>query len=200
MKRTLLVAGLSMAVLLVASVAIIILAPSNPPPTPATPDPSLSPPPRVAVAPEPPRGPVAAEPFKGGRLYLPPTDRAEASTPAANRVTQKAIRKALRAPSVQSQLARCTGVEGFGAASAPGRVPRAAPASLLLELEARGGELRVVDAKVRQWGGASQAMVSCARTVLQSQVIPAPKNRPSAGERMQMHFLLNLRGYAVASG
>lgn len=205
MKRTFLVAALSIAVLLGASVAII-LALSSPPPTPATPDPSSPPP--VAVAPAPPRPPVAAAPFKGGKLYLSATDldlrptgerRGETSTPMADRVTRKAVRKALLAASVQSRLARCTKVGGFGGTSAIGRVPRAAPASLLLELEARGGELRVVDANVREWGGASEAMVSCARTVLRSQVIPAPKTRLSAGERMQMHFRLNPRGDAVAS-
>ncbi|HEU4382874.1 MAG TPA: hypothetical protein VFR85_05145 [Anaeromyxobacteraceae bacterium] len=114
-------------------------------------------------------------------------------------MTQKAVRKALHAAPVQSRLARCTRVGGFGGTSAAGAVPRAAPASLLLEVEARGEELRIVDAKVRDWGGASETMVSCARTVLQSQVIPAPRARPSAGERMQMHFRLNQRGDAVAS-
>ena len=117
----------------------------------------------------------------------------------ADRVTQKAVRKALRSASVQSRLAGCTKVEGFGGTSASGPVPRAASASLVLELEARGGELRVVDAKVREWGGASESMVSCARTVLRGQVIPAPKTRLSAGERMQMHFRLNPRDDVVAS-
>ena len=61
----------------------------------------------------------------------------------ADRVTQKAVRKALRAASVQSRLARCTKVEGwFGGISATGPGPRTAPASLMLDLEARGGEIR----------------------------------------------------------
>ena len=201
MKRTFLVAGLSIAVLMGASVAII-LATSSPPPTPAMPDPSSPPSPPIAVAPEPPRGPVAAAPFKGGKLYLPATDgerRGETSTPLADRVTRKAVRKALHAAPVQSRLADCTKAGGFGGTSAVARVPGAAPASLLLELEARGRELRVVDANVREWGGASEAMVSCARDVLRSQVIPAPKTRPSAGQRMQMDFRLNPRSGAVAS-
>ncbi len=207
MKRTFLVAGLSMAVLFGASVAII-LALSSRPPTPATPDPSSRPSPPIAVAPAPPRPPVAAAPFKGGKLYLSATGldlrpngerRGETSTPMADRVTRKAVRKALLAASVRSRLARCTTAGGFGGTSAVGRGPREAPASLLLELEARGGEVRVVDASVREWGGASEAMVSCARTVLFSQVISAPKTRPSAGRRMQMHFRLNPRGDALAA-
>jgi len=200
MKRTLLVAGLFVAALLGASVAII-LALTRPGPTPATPDPSSPPSPPVAVAPAP-GGPPVATPFKGGKI-LPATGldlrprggrRGEPSMPVADRVTRKAVRKALLAASVRSRLARCTAAGGFGGTSAVGRGPRAAPASLLLELEARGGEVRVVDASVRAWGGASEAMVSCARTVLLSQVISAPKARPSGGRRMQMHFRLNPRG------
>jgi len=222
MKRSFLVAGLSIAVLFGASVVAIILVLTSPPPTPATPDPSSPPPPPVAVASSPPSPPVAVAPappgppvavapappgqpvaarFKGGKLYPMATDRrGETSVPMADRATEKAVRKALRAVSVQSRLARCTRVEGFGGTSGIGGVPRTAPASLLLQLEARGGELRVVDANVREWGEASEAMVSCARTVLRSQVIPAPKTRRSAGERLQMHFRLSPRGDAVASG
>ena len=208
MKRTFVVSALTIAVLCGASVAII-LALISPAPTPAA-DPASPPSPTVAVGPAPPGpppGPSAAASFRGGKLYpsaadLRPTrgGRGETATPMADRVTQKAVRKALRAASVQSRLAGCTKVEGFGGTSASGPVPRAAPASLVLELEARGGELRVVDAKVREWGGASEAMVSCARTVLRGQVIPAPpKGRVWAGERMQMHFRLNPRGDAIAS-
>ena len=204
MKRRFLLAGLSIAVLLGASIALILAA-SRPPPAPAIPDPLSPPSPPVAVAPAPPGPPVAA-PFRGGRLYPKAADlrpdgepRGETSTPMANRATQKAVRRALLAASVQSRLSRCTKVGGFGGTSEVSRVPPPAPASLLLEIEARGGELRVVDAKVREWGGASPAMLSCARDVLRSQVIPAPKARVSGGERMQMHFRLNPRGDAVAS-
>ena len=212
MKRTLLVAALSIAVLCGASVAMILALsryfmvqedshesgpPSSPPPTPAAPDPPSRPPPPIAVAPAPP-GPPVAGPFKGGKIYAAATNLDLLSN-GGHRVTQKAVRRALRAASVQSRLARCTQVEGFGRASATGAVPRTAPASLVLELEARDGELRVVDANVLEWGGASEATVSCARTVLLGQVIPAPKARLSAGERMQMHFRLNPRGVVVVS-
>ena len=209
MKRTFVVSALTIAVLCGASVAII-LALISPAPTPAAPDPASPPSPTVAVAPAPPGpppGPSAAASFRGGKLYPSATDLqpngepgGDKSTRMADRVSQKAVRKALRAASVQSRLAGCTKVEGFGGTSASGPVPRAAPASLVLELEARGGELRVVDAKVREWGGASEAMVSCARTVLRGQVIPAPpKGRVWAGERMQMHFRLNPQDDVVAS-
>jgi hypothetical protein len=222
MKRTFLVAALTIAVLCGASVAITLALSSffvvegdwhesgptsSPPPTAAALVSSSPPSPPVAVAPAPPGAPVAA-PFKGGKLYPLATDldlrpnggrRDETSTKMADRVTQRAVRKALRAASVQSQLARCTKVEGFGGTSATGPAPRTAPASLVLELEARGGELRVVDANVREWGGASEAMVSCARAVLRDQVISAPKTRLSAGERRQMHFRLNPRRDALAS-
>lgn len=207
MKRTLLVGGLSIAALFGAGVGVI-LALSRSPPTPATPDPPSPPPAPFTVAPAPPEAPVAAVPFRGGKLHVsvPGRDRprgddrrGETSPLMADRVTRKAVHKALLAASVRSRLAGCTGVGGFGRPSATGRVPRAAPASLLLELEARGGELRVVDAKVREWGGASEAMVSCARTVLRGQVIPAPRSRRSAGERMQMPFRLHPRGDTVAS-
>lgn len=202
MRRTFLAAGLSIAVLLGASVAII-LALTRPSPAPQTPEPSA---PALAAEPAPP-GPPAAAPFKGGKLLPaagrdpgPGTERrGETWAPMADRVARKAVRKALRAASVQSRLSRCTAAGGFGGTAAPAGAPEMAPASLVLEIEARGGGLRVVDATVREWGGASEAMVACARTVLRSQVIPAPKARLSDGKRMRMLFHLSPRGDAVAS-
>jgi hypothetical protein len=205
MKRTFIASALSIAVLCGVSVAII-LALISPPPTRAAADPSPLPSPPIAVAPTPvPSGPVVGS-FRGGKLYRSATDLTpnagrpgDASRRMADRVTQKAVHKALRATSVQSRLAGCTKVEGFGGTSASGPVPRTAPASLVLELEAGEGGLRVVDANVRDWGGASEAMVACARTVLRGQIIPAPRFRLSAGARMQMHFRLVPRDDAFAS-
>lgn len=204
MKRTLLVAGLSIAVLLGASVAII-LALGGTPPTPATPDPS----PPIPDAPAPPTPPVAAVPFKGGKLYLsatgldrrPSGDRpGETSTPMADRVTRKAVRKALRAASLQSRLARCVDRDrevGFGGGASPSRIPRPRPATLVLEVETIRGQVRIADARVQSWGGASETAVSCAREVLRDKVLAAPTARP--GKRALMPFPLNPRSQALAA-
>ena len=205
MKRTLLVAG-HIAVLFGASVAII-LALRRSPPAPATPDPS-PPSPTIAVAPAPP-GPVAAEPFKGGKLYLPATGpglrpdgerRAETSMPTVDRVTRKAVRKALQAASLQSRLARCVDRDrevGFGGGASPARVPRPRAATLVLEIETGTREVRIVEAKVQSFGGASEAAVSCARNVLSGKVLAAKNAKP--GKHVQMPFPLNPRSPALAA-
>jgi hypothetical protein len=202
MKRTLLVAGLSIAVLFGASVAII-LALGRPPPTTATPDPSRPPSP-VAIAPAPPTPPVAAAPFKGGKLYLRATPngerQAETSMPMADRVTRKAVRKALQAASLQSRLARCVDRDrevGFGGGASPARIPRPKPATLILDVETLRGQVRIADARVQGWGGASQTAVSCAREVLRDKVLAAPAAKP--GKHVQMPFPLNPRSQALAA-
>lgn len=204
MKRTFLVAGLSIAILFGASVAII-LALSSPSPTPVTPDPSSAPSPPVAVAPAPPGRPVAAEPFKGGKLYLPATGpdgerRAETSMPTADRVTGKAVRKALQAAALQSRLSRCVDRDrevGFGGGASPTRLPRPKPATLILDVETLGGQVRIADARVQSFGGASETAVSCAREVLRDKVLVARTVKP--GKRLQMTFRLNPRSPALAA-
>jgi hypothetical protein len=203
MKRTFLVAVLSIATLFGGSIAIILVV-TSPPAAPEQHD-SFAP---SAGAPETLETPVAAPQLQTGEERRPETARAASAPPArrmptarmADRVTQRAVRKALHASSVESRLASCTRVWEFGGtASAAGQLPRPSPAFLVLALEAVGSELRVVDATVRSWGGASEAAVSCARDVLRSQVIPAPPKRRSDGERTYMHFTLYPRGEAVAS-
>jgi hypothetical protein len=110
----------------------------------------------------------------------------------AGRATRKAVRKALLAPSVQSRLARCVDRDvGFGGGASPGRVRRAQPAVLELELETLAGQVRIADARVRSWGGASEKSVSCAQEVLRGKALAARKARP--GGRVLMPFSLNQR-------
>lgn len=115
----------------------------------------------------------------------------------ASRVVRKIVRKALLAAQVQSQLARCAdSVGGFGGRTPGGPPPRGKPAVLLLELTGEGGDVRIVDAQVQEWGGASEAAVSCARGVLTGRVVRAPT---APRERMRMPFPLNPRSEVLAS-
>ncbi len=54
-----------------------------------------------------------------------------------------------------------------------------------------------MDAAVQQWGGASEATVSCATGALRGQVIGAAPSR--RGERSWMPYPLNPRGEALAA-
>jgi hypothetical protein len=167
---------------------------------PAAPGPQLDPP--ITIAPAPAPAPLAvpspASASAGGRYGRGLEGATSKAAPTANRVTLKAIHRALKTAPLQARLARCVPAPDV-------RAPRTQPASLMLEIETLAGELRIVDAQVRAWGGASEAMVSCARTVLRGHVFPAPAHRrPAAhprpaGERMQVPFLLNPRSEAVVS-
>jgi hypothetical protein len=204
MKRTFLLAGLAIAVLFGASAAIIVGL-TRPPATPAEPEPyessapialPVSPGAQVSAR----LGPDGGREGEAARAIARARTRLLSPAPMADRVTQKAVRNALRAPSVESRLASCTRPWEFGGTtSEASRPPRPAPAFLVLELESSGSELRVVDSTVRSWGGASEAMVSCARTVLHGQAVPEPSKRRSAGDRMIMNFTLYPRREAVAA-
>jgi hypothetical protein len=119
---------------------------------------------------------------------------------AADRVTRKAVHKALGAASLQSRLARCVDRDrelGFGGGASPSRIPRPKPATLILDVETLGGQVRIADARVQSWGGASETTVSCAREVLRDQVLAAPKVKP--GKHAQVAFHLNPRSPALAA-
>jgi hypothetical protein len=202
MKRTLLLATLPIAVLLGGGVALVLVV-TSPRAARAPPDPPapLGPPIEPAPAPIPPPGPAAAprptaEQRTGGPTRGSWIARAEdpSSIPMAGRAIRKIVRRGLLAARVQSRLARCADqIGGVG----DGPVPRGTPAILRLELEGLEGEVRIVDAAVQQWGGASEATVSCATGALRGQVIGAAPSR--RGERSWMPYPLNPRGEALAA-
>jgi hypothetical protein len=214
MKRTFLVATLAIGVLLGGGVALVLLL-TRSPPMAAPPDLQPAPEPQISIAPAPPEPPAEESSRPPVAERRPETRRRSgtargtwdapaglpSTTPMADRVTRKAVRKALVAGPVQSRLARCVdGGGGFG--GAPSELegpPPADPASLVIELETLGAEVRILDARVREWGGASEAMVACARTVLRGQVVPTPALRRPPGERLRMPFPLNPRRAPVAS-
>ena len=199
MKRTSMAAGLAIAALVGGSIALIFLftrsgsqtAPPAPSPAVAAP---VAPPPATAP---PPRAPPAIA--KGTpRLTWSTPSKDPSAPPMAGRVIHRAVRRALLAAPVQERLARCVDRDvGFGGGAAPGRIPRGKPATLVLEMEMLEGEVRIVEASVREWGGASEQVVSCAQGVLRGQVAHAPTARP--GQRVQMPFPLNPRGEVVAT-
>jgi hypothetical protein len=204
MNRTFLIATLAITLLFGGSVAILLVL-TRPERTSAAPEPQLDPtePATSAAPPDAPSAAAASASAGDGSGGGPARATAKArSAPAAapmpSRLTLKAIHSGLKAAPLQAQLARCVPASAFVA-------PGTRPASLMLEIEPLEGELRIVDAQVRAWGGASEATVSCARAVLRGHVFPAPaRRRPAvqrrpAGERIQVPFLLNPRTEAVAS-
>jgi hypothetical protein len=116
----------------------------------------------------------------------------------ADRVTRKAVRRALAEASVQARLARCEVRQlGFGGGAARGRAPPVQPAVLLLELEPQADGVVIVDAGVQSWGGASAASVSCAQEALRGRTIAS--GPPGAIGRLRMPFPLNPRRGTTAA-
>ncbi|HEY6004523.1 MAG TPA: hypothetical protein VIV57_16735 [Anaeromyxobacter sp.] len=208
MKRTFLAGGVAVAILFGVSVTLVLLLSGGAGPAASAPDApgaeALLPPAAPVAMPPPPRAAAGVGPMKLRASSWNAPAESPSSAPMASRVIRKIVRKALLAAPVQSRLARCADrTGGFGGTAAPGPIPRARPAVLVLELEVLGGEVRIEDVQVREWGGASEAMVSCARTVLKGRALPAPTARQeparTAGpERMRMPFPLNPRSEAVA--
>jgi hypothetical protein len=198
-----LVAGLAIAVLFGASLALVHrwtdpAAVTAPGATGAEP---------LAVAPEavpamtdtagPPARAVDGTAVRASPAEVPVAPTASAP-PLADRVTRKAVRKALLAASVQARLARCVDRDvGFGGRTAADRVPRAAPAVLLLELEATPGRVELVGVGVEQWGGVSDQVVACARSALRGQVVAAAGGE--ARGRLRMPYPLSPRSEARAT-
>lgn len=201
MKRTSIAAGLAVAVLFGGSLALLFLftrsgsqpAPSGPVSTPAVAAPA-APPATTALPQRAPPGTRKGTP----RLSWSTPAKDPSAPPMASRVIHRAVRKALLAAPVQKRLARCVDRDvGFGGGAAPGPIPRAKPATLVLEMETHAGEVRIVEARVREWGGASEQVVSCAQGVLLGQVVRAPTAEP--GGRVQMPFPLNPRSEVIAA-
>ncbi len=203
MKRTFL-AGLAIAVLFGGSMILVFLVTGQPWSTSPPPAPPLSVEvpveahaalPRATRAPS--RAPQESSHSRARAGWNAPSED-PSSPPMVDRVIRKAVRKALLAAPVQARLARCADhVGGFGGGAAPGPIPRGKPASLMLEMETLQGEVRIVDAQVQEWGEASEQLVSCARSVLRGQVIPA--STVLRGERMRMPYPLNPRSETVTS-
>jgi hypothetical protein len=207
MKRTLLIAGLGIAVLLGGSMALVFLLTARPWFTASPPAPPIAVAPQGAGAVAPPTAPPPRAPPRrvsrvgwnaaANGLSWNAAANDPSATPMAGPVIRKFVRKALLAVPVQSRLARCVDRDGgFGGGAAPGRIPHAKPAVLMLELETLGGEVRIVEAQVQAWGGASAEVVSCAQYVLRGQVIAASTAGP--GHRVRMPFPLNPRSETLA--
>jgi hypothetical protein len=211
MKRTALVAALAIAALLGVSLTLIYLvtSPASPHPEPPPPVAMLAaepmvPPPPIVLAPAPRTATVAAPSAPAGfrrdggtvAAMWKSSAQDRSPVPMADRVTRKAIRTALLAAPVQSRLARCVDRDvGFGAA--PGIVPRDRPATLVLELEARRGGVRIVDVQVERWGGANEQTISCAREALLGTAIAASTAAPAP--RVRMPFPLSPKRTALAA-
>jgi hypothetical protein len=206
-KRPILLAGLGLAFLIGGCVGAVYWVTGEAPPPPRSeaapaavvetrPADTLPPPPPVASAPIPRKPPVAPAPARRATWSASVAD--PSAVPMADRVTRKAVRKALLAPTVQSRLSRCVDRDiGFGGGPKPGRIPRALPAVLLLELETRDGEAQIVDARVRGWGGASREVVTCASDVVLGQVARAAGI--AGGRQMRMPFPLHPKSTVVAA-
>jgi hypothetical protein len=201
MKRTLLAAVIGMAVLLGGSITLVFFmtghpSPAVPPPAPVDAPTEASAPPKPPAA-LPPRGlPGTGTRMARASWNTPPKD--PSAPPMASRVIHKAVRKALLAAPVQARLAGCVDRDvGFGGGAASGRIPRAKPATLVLEMETHAGEVRIVEAQVREWGGASEQTVACARSVLRGMVIRASIAEP--GQRVGMPWPLNPRSEVIAA-
>lgn len=198
LKRAIALAGPAFAALLAGSLWLLLRHTAPPPLAEAPPEP----PPTVAGAPGAAGPPSAAPPpptplrSAGAPARARWKTRSEASSlvPMADRVTRKLVRRALLAEPVQSALSRCLGGDvGFGGGTASAPVPRTEPAALMLELETGGSDVRIVDARVRSWGGASAETVSCAREVLVGRVVTTPSEAEQGGH-VQMPFPLSPRG------
>lgn len=212
MKRTLLAGGIAIAILFGGSITLLLLLPGrggSAASAPAVPDAEAALPPRafappVVTPPPAPAAPGAAPTAMRTSSWNAPAD-GTSSAPMATRVIRKLVRKALLAAPVQSRLARCADrIGSFGGPAAPASIPRAKPAVLVLELETLRGEVRILDAQVQTWGGASEASVSCARGVLRGHVVAVPTARQERAsdmrqERTRMPFPLNPRSEAFAS-
>ena len=144
---------------------------------------------------------AVAHQASASREWKPP-QLADPSAPGkADRATRKAVRKALLAAPVEEELARCVDRDrevwfGGGWAS-PEPIPRAQPAILLLRLEAVGTQVKIIDARVKNWGGASRAAVACARDALVGRVVAAGNHQSASST--QMTFLLSPRSAALAT-
>ena len=57
-------------------------------------------------------------------------------------------------------------------------------ATLMLQIEAREGVLRIVDAPVEMRGTASDGLIACVQQALRGQVIPAAAARPGTRYRI----------------
>ena len=149
---------------------------------PATPAPAAPPdplpeitPPRIRVQPSAastvdwPRVPIAGKPSDLGRdLARPAFDALDAA---------------------RSQMDGCFADEHARMERAPaGGEGHEGPAVLVLRLESRDGALDVVGSEVESRGDSSEALVSCARTVLQGWPIAAPA--AAAGRRYRLKWVL----------
>jgi hypothetical protein len=199
MKRTFLAAALGIVALFGVSVTLVLFLTGNLSPSPpAAAAPETAPALETAPAPVAVAAPRTASRGDAGaaRVLFGSSADEGSPVPTADRVTRKAVRRALLAPRVQSRLAQCVDREvGFG--TAPGRAPRDRPATLVLELESVMHEVRIVEARVQSWGGASEESASCARKVLLGTVVAAAT--PAHAGRVRMPFTLHARQGILAN-
>jgi hypothetical protein len=176
--RLLLAAGLAVAVLLGASLALVAWS-TRPDSAARTAAPAEAPSPAEPPAAAPAPGPAVAAPAPASAPVTPPPPRAvtpprpRASPPAPpDRHALRDFRRELGAglAGLEQQLAPCA----------------LGDASFTLALETVEGGLRIADARLAPGAPASPAGVICARGALVGHVIPAPSARP--GRRWEMPF------------
>lgn len=150
--------------------------------SPAVPLPEAVPAP--APAPPPPRDPPAVREARARRAAAPMLTRL---VPSRGRfVITRAIEQQA------TELSRCLGRDRTQAAAvAASRRGMVAPESagvLLLELEPRRDEIRIVDVAVQEQGGGADAELACARRVLKGFALELPGTTPAA--RVSMAYPL----------
>lgn len=100
---------------------------------------------------------------------------------------------------LRSRVARCDDRDTPRASDASRANGDAAPVEtvLVLEIELLDGQIQIVDAPVQTAGSASSAFLTCARSALRGQILPA--RGVKAGERIRLLLGLGIRG-GVGSG
>lgn len=208
--RQLIVGAAAILLLVLVSIVVIVLAPGGAwfPRSGARPEPDAAPalsadPPASRVeairsdlarpeAPPPPlvQGPPPPRPAEGSWEAVPPVARPSDLGPVGG-----AIGRALN--ELQPRLSAC-----FDEATQSGSAPHAATAVrdaatledhgttvLMLQVETVRGAARIVDAPVATYGGASDAVVSCAQRVLRGHLVPAPQAQPGSRHRLLFSLL-----------
>lgn len=198
----LLAGGAMLAVYLLSRDPAALAAPAAPlPPPPVVSEPAPAPvalpaPDLSRLAPAPP-SPAPEPPVYGPAPPEPPAGSWESVTPVPRlgRLGPPGAALNVRLNELQPRISTCfaqAGARGGRVAEADNytetrdasQVSDAGAAVLMLEVEALGGALRIVDAPVETQGSASPGAVACVQGLLRGQVVQAPGAK--AGERYRI--------------
>jgi hypothetical protein len=204
-KRLVVLALAGIALLLAGAIALILLlgdggssgptGPGAPTPSPAGPGdlasrplPALPPPPapgETPVAPAIEYGPAPAKPPPGSWEAVAPVARPGALGRLGGAVTQglAELRPAVEECFTAASQARHSGQKVTEVKDEQVAEDNGA-ATLMLQIEAREGVLRIVDAPVEMRGTASDGLIACVQQALRGQEIPAAAARPGTRYRI----------------